>query len=63
LLFVYHAETETFTMGILDLLYYAFLYIIGLLVLFKVLAFLFTVTVAYVVARRNPRQPLDSKNS
>lgn len=50
-------------MGVLDLLYYSFLYIIGLLVLFKVLALLFTVAVAYVVARRNPRQPLDSKNS
>jgi len=50
-------------MSILAIFYYAFLYIIGLLILFKALTFSFTIIVAYVVARRNPREPLDSKNS
>lgn len=50
-------------MDILSMLWYAFLYIIGLLILFKILTFLFSVAVAYVVARRNPPQPLERKNS
>jgi hypothetical protein len=46
-----------------DVFYYAFLYIIGLLILFKVLTFLFTVAVAYLVARRYPPEPLERKIS
>jgi hypothetical protein len=50
-------------MEALDISYYVFLYIIGLLVLFKVLTFLFTVVVAYLVGRRYPPEPLERKIS
>jgi len=55
--------SKNFKLDILDIIYYAFLYLIGLLVLFKTLTFLFTVTVAYVFGRRNPPQHLEQKNS
>lgn len=48
-------------MDILNILYYAFLYILGLLVIFKVLTILFSITVAYVFAKRNPPKPLERK--
>lgn len=50
-------------MEVLDIFYYAFLYIIGLLVMFKVLTFLFTVAVAYFVAKRYPPEPLERRRN
>lgn len=51
------------SMETLDVFYYIFLYMIGLLILFKVLTFLFTVAVAYVVAKRYPPETLERKTS
>ena len=51
------------SMETFDFFYYVFLYMIGLLILFKVLTFLFTVAVAYVVAKRYPPETLERKTS